>query len=53
MRTPAACRGFKVIRFWNRDVLTNREGEGVLTAIIDALEDGANQDAEAERESQS
>ena len=29
-------QGFRVLRFWNNDVLTNREG--VLTAVLTALE---------------
>jgi very-short-patch-repair endonuclease len=29
-------RGYRVLRFWNNDVLTNREG--VLLTILDALE---------------
>ena len=29
-------QGFRVMRFWNNDVLTNREG--VLTAVLAALE---------------
>ena len=32
-------QGFRVLRFWNNEVLTNREG--VLTAIIDGLENPA------------
>ncbi|HEX9490080.1 MAG TPA: endonuclease domain-containing protein [Stellaceae bacterium] len=30
--------GWRVIRFWNNDILTN--SEGVLTTILDALRDG-------------
>src|SRR5881394_2044309 len=31
-----ACEGYRVLRFWNNDVLTNREG--VLLTILDALQ---------------
>jgi hypothetical protein len=31
-------RGWRVVRFWNNDILTN--SEGVLTTILDALRDG-------------
>jgi very-short-patch-repair endonuclease len=31
-------QGWRVIRFWNNDVLTNTEG--VLTRILEALRDG-------------
>ena len=44
--------GFKVIRFWNHDVLGNLEG--VLTSIADALRaSGVAPPQEAEAESQS
>jgi very-short-patch-repair endonuclease len=36
-------RGYRVLRFWNNDVLTNIEG--VMTVIADAL-DGVARDAE-------
>src|SRR5580704_2756915 len=43
--------GFRVIRFWNDDVLKNIEG--VLTSIEDALRESAGVAAEEEPESQS
>jgi very-short-patch-repair endonuclease len=34
-----AAKGFRVVRFWNNDVLTNMEG--VLQAIVGAAEEAA------------
>jgi very-short-patch-repair endonuclease len=45
-------QGFRVIRFWNDDVMKNLDG--VLTSIVDALEEsGFDQTAEEEAESRS
>jgi very-short-patch-repair endonuclease len=43
-------RGYRVLRFWNHEVLKNMEG--VLTVIASALEGdgGAEKDAEKEKE---
>ena len=36
--TYLAKEGFRVLRFWNNDVLTNLDG--VMTVIVDALKEG-------------
>jgi very-short-patch-repair endonuclease len=41
---PLEAHGFKVIRFWNDDVLRNLEG--VLTSIVEALQQSEFADSE-------
>jgi very-short-patch-repair endonuclease len=43
-----AGNGFRVLRFWNNDVLTNLEG--VSTAILSALAERRNEPSPARRE---
>jgi len=41
------CRGWRVLRFWNNDILTNTEG--VLLAVLEALDEATDPSPSAKR----